>query len=167
MSDIPSTPADGNMTVLVVPAIADPAAPTIAELTGDAVIDISCYLTGDGWSPSQEQATISDSRLCSRETYARPGQKSSSLELTYIDNTNSVYKEDNLAAETLVEGSDHNLVVRRGVPYEEPMASGQLVRVWPVTAGMQRDVPIEANSVIRTVQSMFVRSAVTRGIVAA
>lgn len=167
MAEIPSTPADGNTTVLIVPAIADTSAPTSAELTGESVIDISCYLTADGWAPSQEQASIDDSRLCSRQTFNRPGQKTYGLEITYIDNTNSEYSDDNLASETLVEGSDHYLVVRRGVPYEEPVESGQVVQVWPVTAGMQRDVPPEANSVIRTVQGMFVRGEVTRVPVAA
>ncbi|EFD50355.1 hypothetical protein HMPREF0569_0498 [Micrococcus luteus SK58] len=167
-TEIPSTPADGNMLVLDVPAIADVDKPTIAELTASSAVDLSCYLTGDGWSPSKEQASIADERLCSTETFERPGRKTRSLEVTYIDNTNSPYEtEFNKAVDTLVEGTDHYLVTRRGVPYEEPLAVGQVVEIWPVTAGEQREVAIEANSVTRTVQKLFVRGPVRRAVVAA
>lgn len=158
-TNIPSTPADGMTAVWAVPAVAG-TAPTVAELTAESLVDLSCYITGDGWAPSQEQATIPDARLCSTQEYARPGRKTNGLELTYVDNTNSVYKADNLAALTLIEGSDHYLVVRRGVAFDEPPTAGQTVTVWPVTAGMKRDVAPEANSVIRTVQGMFVRGEV-------
>ena len=49
MAEIPSTPADGYVAVRVLPAVADLSAPTLAEWT--AGIDISCYLTSDGYSP--------------------------------------------------------------------------------------------------------------------
>ena len=166
--EIPSIPADGNKLVLVVPAIADVDAPTIAELTAASVVDISCYLTGDGWSPSKEQASIADERLCSTETFERPGRKTRGLEVTYIDNTNSPYEaEFNKAVDTLVEGTDHYIVTRRGLPYEQPLAAGQIVEIWPVTAGEQREVPEEANSVTRTIQKLFVRGPVRRVAVAA
>ena len=168
MAEIPSTPADGNMLVLDVPAIADADKPTIAELTASSVEDLSCYLTGDGWSPSKEQASIADERLCSTETFERPGRKTRGLEITYIDNTNSPYAtEFNKAVDTLTEGTDHYLVTRRGLPYEEPLAVGQVIEIWPVTAGEQREVAIEANSVTRTIQKLFVRGPVRRVTVAA
>ena len=166
-TEIPSTPADGNLLVLVVPAIAATAA-TVAELTAESVVDISCYLTGGGWSPSKEQASINDPRICSTETFERPGRKTRGLETTYIDNTNSPYEaEFNEAMDTLEEGTDHYIVTRRGLPYEEPIAAGQVVEIWPITAGEQREVPIEENSVTRTVQKQFVRGPVRRVAVAA
>ncbi|MCO0632709.1 hypothetical protein NGH33_01805 [Micrococcus yunnanensis] len=167
-TEIPSTPADGNQLVIDVPAIADIDNPTVAELTAASVEDLSCYLTGDGWSPSKEQASIPDERLCSTETFERPGRKTRGLEVTYIDNTNSPYEaEFNKAVDTLAEGTDHYIVTRRGVLYEQPIKAGQVVEIWPVTAGEQREVPNEANSVTRTVQKLFVRGPVRRAVVAA
>src|SRR5690606_6225186 len=89
MSNIPSTPLDGNFKVAGATTIADIAAPKVTELTAATTKDISCYLTGSGWNPSFDQAAISDERLCDTFTAEQPGRKSVSIEVTYIDNTNS------------------------------------------------------------------------------
>lgn len=161
MSEIPSTPADGNTAVWFVPTIADPSAPGLADLTAESIVDLSCYLTGDGLNLTSEQAAITDERLCSTQTFEVPGRKTNTAEVTYIDNTNSPHETDsNEAAETLVEGAAGYIVTRRGVPYEKALAADQKVSVWPVQAGSQRDVPPEANSVIRTIQKLFVTADV-------
>src|SRR5690625_4338894 len=85
----PSTPSDGNLLALVVPAIADPTAPTVDELTAETVTDISCYLTPDGLQVTQDQATITDERLWSTQVLGRGGRKTFGLSLRGIDNTNS------------------------------------------------------------------------------
>lgn len=168
MAEIPSTPSDGNVLVLLVPAIANTAAPTVTELTGAGVIDISCYLTGDGLNLTSEQASIADERLCSTQTFEQPGRKTNTAEVTYIDNTNSSLETDsNKAAETLAENSKHHVVTRRGVAYTADIAADQKVSVWPVTAGMQRDVPAEANSVTRTIQKLFVTGDVQQKVAVA
>lgn len=165
MAEIPSTPSDGNVGAWFVPAIADGSAPTVAELTAQSVVDLSCYLTGDGLNLTSEQATITDERLCTTQVYEQPGRKTNTAEVTYIDNTNSDSETDaNAAAETLVEGASGYIVTRRGVPYEESLASGQKVSVWPVRAGQQRDVAPEANSVIRTIQKLFVTGDVHQNV---
>lgn len=157
MAEIPSTPADGNFKVVLVPTIADPKAPKVSELTGAGVVDISCYLTGDGFNPSVDQASISDPRMCSRQEYEKPGRETHTLEVTYIDNTNSPDEDDsNVAADTLLRGSKHYVVLRRGVAYEDAFATGQKVTVWSVEAGIPQMVAPEANSVIRTTQKLFV-----------
>ena len=161
MAEIPSTPADGNTAVWFVPAITDPSAPSVSDLTAESVVDLSCYLTGDGLNLTSEQATITDERLCSTQIFEVPGRKTNTAEVTYIDNTNSPHETDsNEAAETLVEGARGYIVTRRGVAYEEPVASDQKVSVWPIEAGEPREVPPEANSVIRTIQKLFVTSDV-------
>ncbi|MGW8565655.1 phage tail tube protein [Isoptericola sp. NPDC055881] len=155
MVDIPSTPFDGNMAVWLVPAIANPAAPTVAEIT--AGVDISCYLTPDGYAPTADQATITDDRLCSRETYGQPGRKTRGLTLTGIDNTNSVHEtEFNELVDTLVEGTEMYVVRRRGLPYETAIAASQKVSVLPIKPGMKQDVAPEANSVTRSTWPTFV-----------
>lgn len=156
MADIPSTPFDGNMAVWIVPAIANTAAPTVAEIT--AGVDISCYLTPDGYAPTAEQATITDNRLCSTETFGQPGRKTRGLSLTGIDNTNSVHEAAfNEMVEALPEGAEVFVVRRRGLPFDTPIAATtQKVSVLPIKPGMKQDVPPEENSVIRSTWPCFV-----------
>ena len=63
-SIIPSTPADGNIKTVLVPTVANLAAPTKAEATAATAIDISCYLTAGGFALTVDQATITDEREC-------------------------------------------------------------------------------------------------------
>ncbi|MCM1011899.1 hypothetical protein [Brevibacterium sp. XM4083] len=157
MAEIPSTPADGNFKVVYVPAIADTTAPKLSELNADGALDISCYLTGDGWNPTKEQATIADPRLCSRQEFGRPGRKTPGLSITVIDNTNSDNATDaNEAVETITERSQGYFVERIGVPYEEPFAAGQKVSIYPATAGEKQLLAPEANSVTRSTIPQFI-----------
>lgn len=156
--DIPSTPADGNVKVVWVPALADPENPTTAEVTGVSVVDLSCYLTGDGWNPGLDEQTITDDRLCARETFEKPGRAGRTLTVRYIINPGD--PTNNKAQETLVPGTDGYFIVRPGTDHEPDLASGDKVRVWPVTAGQQNELPPEANSVLKAEQRMFVRARV-------
>lgn len=157
MAEIPSTPADGNVAVWLVPAIADTTAPVLSEVTAAGAVDISCYLTSDGYTTSLDQQVISDERLCSTETFEQPGRVSRTLSVTYIDNTNSPNEATaNKAKETLVPGSVHYVVVRRGIAFDAPFAAGQKVTVTPVKAGQYDDVAPEANSVLKTTQKLFI-----------
>jgi hypothetical protein len=165
MVDIPSTPADGNMSVLLAPAIANTAAPTVAELTAAGVVDISCYLTSDGYNPGLDPQVISDSRLCTTQEFEQPGRFTRSMDTTYIDNTNA--PTDNKAKDTLTPNSAHFLVVRRGIAFDTAYAAGQVVTVWPIKAGQYNDLPPEANSVLKTSQKQFVTGEVVYGTVAA
>ena len=161
MAEIPSTPADGNFKVVYVPAIADTQAPTLDEVNAAAALDISCYLTGDGWNPTKEQATIPDPRLCSRQEFSRPGRKTPGLSITVIDNTNSpIESESNEAVETITEGAEGYFVERIGVAYEEPFEVGQKVSIYPATAGEKQVLAPEANSVTRSTIPQFIRADV-------
>jgi hypothetical protein len=163
MAEIPSTPADGNTKVVFAPTLADPAAPNLTELTGASAIDLSCYLTGSGLSPSIKEDTVTDERLCSTQTFEQPGRKTDSLEVEYIDNTNSPNEAtSNVATDTLVEGTTGYLVVRRGVDYDTAFAASQKVTVYPVTAMTQNELPPEANSVQKISQKLAVTGAVRR-----
>jgi len=159
MVDVPSTPADGNIATWLVPTVADTTAPTVTEIA--AGVDVSCYLTPDGFSLTIDQATISDERLCSTETFAQPGRKSYTLTLTGIDNTNSPNEAtDNELVDTLVEGTEMYLVRRRGVPFDQEIAADDKVTVIPFKPGVKQDVAPEANSVIRSTWTGFVTGAV-------
>lgn len=160
MSDVPSTPADGNVATWVVAAIADTTAPSIATDLVDPE-DISCYLTADGFSFSVDQATITDERECSTEVYGQPGRKTYSLSLTGIDNTNSDNETtDNVMVDALPEGTELFIVRRRGVPFDQPLAEGDKVTVIPFKPGVKQHVATEANSVLRSTWTGFVTGAV-------
>jgi len=162
MAELPAVPADGNVKVVLVAAIADPAEPSPTELNGG--VDISCYLTSDGFTPSLNEQTISDERLCSTATYEQPGRAQRSLDVVYIDNTNTA--EDNEAKETLVPGTAMYLVVRRGIAFGTTFAATtQKVSVWPIKAGQYSDLPPEANSVLKTAQKLFVTGEVHTDVV--
>lgn len=159
--DIPSTPADGNVLVKLVPAIADTDAPTLTELNVAGAVDISCYLTGGGYKPSLSEQVITDERLCTTQTYEQKGRSQRGLEVEYIDNTNSTNETlYNKAKDTLVPGSAQFLVVRTGLPYATALAAGQKVTVYPISAGEYNDMPPEANSVLKTGQKLFVTGQV-------
>jgi len=163
MAEIPSTPADGYVAVRALPAVANLSAPTLAEW--NAGIDISCYLTSDGYTPSVDQQVATDERLCSTQVFEQPGRITNSLDLIYIDNTNSPNEEtDNKAKDTLVPGSEHVIAVRRGMPYEAAAATGQKVTLFPVKPGVYSELPGEANSVLKIGQKQFVTGPVSRSV---
>jgi hypothetical protein len=162
MPDIPSTPADGNVLVKLVAAIADTSAPKIAtEINAAGSIDISCYLTGGGYKPSLSEQVITDERLCTTQTYEQKGRSQRGLEVEYIDNTNSPNQTTyNKAKDTLVPSTAQFLVVRTGLPYATAPAVGQKFTVYPITPGEYNELPPEANSVLKIAQKLFVTGQV-------
>lgn len=165
MALIPSTPADGNVAVWLVPAIADTTKPKLTEISAVTAVDISCYLTSDGYTTSLDQQVIADERLCSVETFEQPGRVTRSLSVVYIDNTNSPNSTTaNKAKDTLKPGSVHYVVVRRGKAFDAPFAVGDKVTVTPVKAGEYDDMAPEANSVLKTGQKLFVTERTQTGV---
>src|SRR5690625_4041562 len=149
-TNIPSTPADGNIKTVLVPAVADLAAPTVTELTAEGAIDISCYLTRGGFALTVDQQVITDERECDRIVRQAPGSVNPSLAITGIDNTNTEL------AEALADNSQWVAVRRRGKSFEEELAAGDVVSVTSFRAGVRREVAAEANSVLRSVWTGFV-----------
>lgn len=162
MSVPASVPADGNLMALFVPALADPANPTVGELQGGTVVDLSCYLTSDGLQPGGDEQNVPDPRLCTRQDFERPGRFTDTLELRYIYRPQEPASPTNKAYSTLVQSVQGYVVTRWGLPYETAIAATQIVDVYPVQAGVQRKQPPEANSVFRVNQKMFVTGVVER-----
>lgn len=158
MADIPSTPADGNYKVVWVPAIANPDAPTVSEVTGGTAVDLSCYLTADGWTPGLSEQVITDDRLCSVETFEQVGRAARTLAVRYVVNPTDTV--NNKANDTLVPGTDGYFVTRSGKAFDSALAAADKVWVWPVTPGQYNELPPEANSVLKQEQKMFVRARV-------
>ena len=154
MPDIPSTPADGNVKVVVVTTIANTSAPTAAELNAGTSVDISCYLTADGLTPGLDEQVITDSRLCEIETFEQPGRVQRTLAVQYIDNTNTALA--NAAKTALVPGTALFLAVRGGKAFDTVFAAADKVMISPIKPGQYSKLPPEANSVLKIAQKLFV-----------
>lgn len=149
-----STGTEGNHRIKFIDTIASATlAPTAAEWDGGD--DITYSLTPDGWNPSQDQATVVDSRLTLPQDLERPGKKTKTLEVKYIDGAAG-------AATVLTEGTAGYIVIRPMVANETAGAAGQKVIVWPVLCGEQRDDAPVANGSFTKSQKLFVTGAVTR-----
>lgn len=156
MTQPTSIPADGNLRAAWVPAIADTANPTTTELNAAGAVDLSCYLTGDGYSPSTDEQVITDDRICSRQTYEQPGRYQDQLEVKYVYRAQEPLSATNKAFTTLKRGTAGYIVTRWGTAYETAWAAGQIVDVMPAKAGVQMKNPPEANSILNVSQKIFI-----------
>lgn len=161
MTEIPGTPADGNLLALSVAAFANVLMPKVTEAMAAGKADLSCYITAGGLNITTEQAVIADERACTTEDFEQPGRKKHGLSITCVDNTNSENEtEFNLAVDTLIEGSVQYILVRRGKAFDTPLAAGDTVRVYPVKVGVKVDEPMEANSMLKSTWKLFITSSV-------
>lgn len=166
MSAIPGTAADGHVGVWWVPVIAVPTAPDLSAELATAV-DLSCYLTSDGFTPSLDESVATDDRLCDTVTYENIGRAQRSLSIRYIENPTASAGTTNLAYETLTPGAAGFFMVRRGLLYSVALADGQAVQVWPVAMGNYDWQPPEANTVLHVAQKAFVTGPVIIGAIVA
>ena len=160
MSNIPSTPADGNVRTDIVTAIADIKVPKLTELNAATTKNVSCYITAGGFTFTPEQATISDDRECDTFTASQPGRVSAgSPTITVIDNTGTaIATTANVAVDTLVPGSTVYVVRRYGLAYDAAYATTvQKVDVLQVKVGKKQRIQPEANSVLRSTYALFVQ----------
>lgn len=146
------TPADGFGKVLWVPAIADPTAPKLTEISGGTVVDITYDLVGDGFRHEITENEITVNRYTLKQQLSLPGTRADSLELQYAVGTP--------AEESLTPGTSGFIVQRLGVANEAAFAVDQVVDVIPVTAGIQRKVAPTTNTELQKVQRFYVRGAV-------
>lgn len=158
---VPSTPADGMIRTVLVPAVADTdlSSVTVAEATAGTAVHISCYLTPGGYAITVDQAVISDERECDTVTRQAPGRKTVGLNITGIDNTNTtISATDNDLADALTEGSTWFGLRRRGKAFDAPFVAGDKISVTEFTVGVRSEVPAESNSVIRSLWAAFVEA---------
>jgi hypothetical protein len=135
--------ADGNIKVTWAPAIANIAAPTVAELTAGSAVDLENVITLDGLDIKGETASVDNTALASVDDTEEPGRVSYNVELT-------VKRKDILAEDkgwnTLTDRALGNLVVRRNVPAATAWAVGQPCEVYPSRCGRPIMEPPEKNS---------------------
>lgn len=153
---------NGTILALFVPTIASPAAPTVTELTAGTVVDLSCYITGDGLSTEVSENSVEDPRLCSKQVFEARGDFSNTLELTYVYNTTSA--PDDEARIALAPGTAGYIVLRYGLDSDEAIAAADLVDVYPVEMGAQRKNTPARNSVHTISQKPFITGTVHRDV---
>lgn len=155
MTQPASVMSDGMVLVLWVPTLGDPAQPGLSELTAPSVLDLSCYLTDQGWDPQITEANAADPRLCSKEDFAQPGRRSTQIPLIYVTNPDDPTNDE--AALTLIELSTGFLVERRGIDAETALAVGDLVSVFPNKLGVQVEAKPTANTPLTITQMAYLR----------
>lgn len=146
--------ADGNVSVLWVPVV-EQDNPALSDLVDASVLDLTCYLTDEGWDPNLSEDAATDNRLCSTQNFQGPGRVTTDMPLIYVSNPDS--PSDDEAALTLTEGSVGYLVDRRGVPYTQAYAAGDIVTIYKVKLGVQKDGKPTANSPLVIMQNAYLQ----------
>ncbi len=163
MPDPVSVLADGNLKVVWVPVIANIFAPTVLELNAASGVDLSCYLTPDGYTPGGDMASVTDDRLCSLATYEKAGRETNSLSLKYIYQPQLPAATDNKAYSTLVSLTTGFIVERWGKIHSSAFVAADRVDIKTAQCGQQMKLPPEANSTLKVEQGLFI-SAVARNV---
>lgn len=153
----PGVDSDGADLVAWVPTLANPAAPTVAELTAPAAVLIACYLTGT-FEPTADTETNEDKRYCSPETSETPGKTKFAIsDIEYIADPQNPASQSNKAAETLVDGLSGYFVRRMGKDVEANPAfeATDVVEVYTATLGPQIVLPGESGQKVRIRQKVM------------
>lgn len=165
MSDPVSNEADGNVKVLWTPTCPIVTAPDLsADIGAAGAVDLSNYLTADGYVPGTDETTITDERLSTRQSFGRPGRYSESLTIRYVYRQQEAAGTDNKAFHTLVHLTPGFLMVRWGVDWEDAFAAADIVDVLTVTCGIQKKLPPETNSVLKIEQQIFITNLVAHDV---
>ncbi|HEX8345704.1 MAG TPA: hypothetical protein VF657_13360 [Actinoplanes sp.] len=155
---------NGTVLVKFMPVVANPQAPTMAEINAAGALDLSCYLTGDGLNTDTSENNIEDARLCSKQTYESPGDFTRTLELTYVYNPES--PSDDEARLELPRGTVGWIGIRWAVDSAQAEAAGDIWDLYPVKMGAQRKQTPGRNGVHRITQKPFVTGEMAEDVVA-
>lgn len=140
---------DGRVKTVFVKTIKDITAPTVSELNAADALDLSYWLTSDGWKLTHSQDMIDDDREGAVAVGQIPGQeKYTDGTIQIIDNVNVANgdaKESNDAVERLTSGTKGYFVRRRGKETDLPFAAGDVVSVYPTVIGIKTPVAHAAN----------------------
>lgn len=158
-----SVNTNGTMLALFVPTLANYlTGPTVAELTAGAVLDLTCYLTGDGLTTETSENNVEDPRLCSKAVFENRGDFTDTMELTYV--FNPAVPTDDEARLALPPGTRGFVVLRWAIDHEVAITAGQEVDVYPIEMGQQRKQTPGRNGVHRITQKPFVVGTVARDV---
>ena len=161
-----SVGTNGTMLALFIPSLsAYLSGFTVAEATAGAVLDITCYLTGDGLTTETSENNIEDPRLCSKQVFENRGDSTKTMELTYVFNPASPTNDE--ARLALPAGTRGFIALRWAIDSEIPVAVGQEFDIYPVEMGAQRKQTPGRNSVHRITQKPFIIGTVAEDVLVA
>lgn len=165
----PSIPVDGNLLVLTAPAIADIDNPTLAEVQAASVKEITCYLQDSKVGVSKEQGTIPDRRMCMTTALQVPGQGTATADdITYVYDPQAPAGDPmNVAYDARPEGSLVYDLVRRGLPYDTPLAAGQVFEVQVVRNGVRWDSSNATEDFSKITQKRFLSAYAEKAVLKA
>lgn len=156
----PGFASDGHGIVIVVPAIADPEAPTLAELTATGAKRITYGLTPDGFAHDTTVATVTSGRYTLAQALEYDGIVTDTVELTYVYNRQTPTDVE-LAVGT--PGTKGYLVHILGYPNDHTLAAGDKINaVIPFQSSIPRDVPPAQNTEAAKVVKLNVTGKVQR-----
>lgn len=156
----PGVVSDGNGLVLFVPTIADPSAPTVAELTATGVKRLTYSITGDGYNHTVTVNTVTANRLTLKQQIEYDGTEVDTLEITYAY-TNTDADVVRLA---LPAGQEGYIVERWAIPNEDALVSDQIVDVIPIKASIPRKNAPTTNTELTRTQKLNVTGPVQRDV---
>src|SRR3954469_3716570 len=84
---MPDLTYDGFMRIAFVPTIANLASPTAVELNGGTSVDLTPYLTPDGFAFSADTGNVDNTKMNSTANSNRVGRRSYTLSVTYVRST--------------------------------------------------------------------------------
>lgn len=128
----PAVDQSGNLTIWCVPTIADLTKPKMTEVPSEKDKRITYSFTPNGWGPTSDQEISKDARLTLPQDLEALGKITAALAIAYVDSI-----EPKSAAQTLKKGLTVCFIERRGVPTQQPLAAGDLVRIYQVELGVQ------------------------------
>lgn len=138
--------SQANIKLVWVPesGIASLAAPTAAELNAGTVVDLSCLVAKSNYLlGASGDESISDPALCDEGNTSVPGNTNYEAGMDFFR-----YEDtgDDIPWTTFTgKGIDGFLVERRGQPFSEDFATGDVVAVFPVITGTPRALPVPEN----------------------
>lgn len=130
--------AEGNVKAVFIPTLVSQSTPSAAALNGGTAVDVSCHLLPDWDGPTASQNTGDSRRFCSRETFGQLGRVTwsvSPLVYTYVPQDPG--GDGNEVYDALASGNEGFLVIGYGIDAGAAFASGDIVDVFPVQAGVQ------------------------------
>lgn len=160
-----SVSTNGTVRAVFLATVADITSPTLTEIGAASALDFSCYATGDGVSAETSEQNIEDARLCSKAVYEAPGDRTDTLEITYV--FNPLVPTSDEARLELTEGRKGYILLRWAVDTETAFGAGDIGDLYPVTLGAQRKNNPTRNSVHKITQKCFVTGAVQKDVVVA
>lgn len=141
----------GRVRAQWVKTLANPAAPTLAEVNAATSFDATCYFQAEAFQINHEQERVDDTRLCDETTRESFGRSTfsfdSDLSYIYDPNDDTPDTPGNLAVGAFGSGESGYFVVRMGPISGADFAAGQLVTVYSTQFGNQHEpVPVGENA---------------------